>query len=126
MTGKRILVVDDEPDIHKIAQLGLSMTTSWEVLTATSGADGFEIALKEQPDAILLDAMMPVQDGIATIQQLKAEPKTQDIPVIFFTAKAQAANRREFYQLGASGVVTKPFDPTTLGSQIAGFLGWQL
>lgn len=126
MASKRILLIDDEPDIHRIAQIGLMMETEWDVLTASSGDEGITLAVAEHPDAILLDAMMPNRDGIATLQFLQATPETQDIPVIFLTAKAQAANRRQFYALGARGVITKPFDPTTLASQIAGFLAWQM
>ncbi|MEO0535623.1 MAG: response regulator [Cyanobacteria bacterium P01_A01_bin.123] len=126
MPSKRILLIDDEPDIHRIAQIGLMMEAGWQMLTASSGDEGLDIAIRKQPDAILLDAMMPGRDGIATLEQLRIMPETQDIPVIFLTAKAQAASRRQFYALGAKGVITKPFDPTTLASQIAGFLVWDL
>ena len=126
MPNKRILLIDDEPDIHTIVQLGLEMEAQWEMLTALSGDEGIDIAVAEHPDAILLDAMMPVRDGIATLEVLHSQPETQNIPVIFLTAKAQAANRRQFYSLGAKGVITKPFDPITLASQIAGFLSWSL
>ena len=122
--GRCILVIDDEKDIHKIAEIGLTLTTDWRVLTTSSGKAGFELAVEAQPDAILLDAMMPEQDGTATLQQLRANPATRDIPIIFFTAKNQTASRLEFYRLGAQGIITKPFDPTTLASQVAGFLNW--
>ena len=82
------------------------------------------IALAEKPDAILLDAMMPDLDGIQTIAQLQSNPETKDIPTIFITAKAQASDRRRFYNAGAKGVINKPFDSLTLASQISGFLGW--
>lgn len=124
MANKCILVIDDEADIHTVAQIGLTLETDWKVLTASSGAEGVEIALKQQPDAILLDAMMPQQGGIETLEILRASSETMDIPVIFFTAKVQATHRREFYRLGAKGIISKPFDPTTLASQISGFLGW--
>jgi DNA-binding response OmpR family regulator len=124
MNHKLILLIDDEPSIHTIVQLGLTIDTAWKVETALSGEQGFEIARAEHPDAILLDAMMPHQDGLTTLEQLKAHPATKDIPVIFLTAKTQAADRKRFYQSGAKGVITKPFDPTTLASQIAGFLAW--
>ena len=126
VSNKRILLIDDETDIHTIAQIGLTLEAGWEMLMASSGNKGIDIAVKEHPDAILLDAMMPEQDGIATLKRLKSIPETQNIPVIFLTAKAQAADRREFYALGAKGVITKPFDPITLASQVAGFLAWQL
>lgn len=126
MSNKRILLIDDETDIHTIAQIGLTLEAGWDMLMASSGTEGIDIAIREHPDAILLDAMMPGQDGIAALKRLQAMPETQNIPVIFLTAKAQAADRREFYAVGAKGVITKPFDPTTLASQVAGFLAWQI
>lgn len=124
MPNKRILLIDDEADIHKITQAGLMMEAEWELLTAYSGDEGLRIAHAEHPDAILLDVMMPGRDGVATLKALQETLDCQTIPVIFLTAKAQATDRRRFYALGAQGVITKPFDPITLASQICGFLGW--
>ncbi|MGD1944031.1 MAG: response regulator [Leptolyngbyaceae cyanobacterium] len=124
MPTKRILLIDDEVDIHKIVEVGLMMEASWELLTARSSDEGLAIALSERPDAVLLDVMMPGRDGVATLQWLQDSPDTHDIPVIFLTAKAQSVDRQRFYALGAQGVITKPFDPMTLASQISGFLGW--
>ena len=122
--GRRILLIDDEVDIHRITQVGLMMEAGWELLTAQSGGEGIDMAASEQPDAILLDVMMPGRDGVATLKLLQESSQTQTIPVIFMTAKAQSADRRQLYKLGAQGVITKPFDPMTLASQISGFLGW--
>ena len=122
----RILLIDDEVDIHRIAEVGLMMAAGWDLLTAQSSEEGLNIVFAEHPDAILLDVMMPGRDGVATLELLQQSPSSQNIPVIFLTAKAQAVDRRRFYALGAKGVITKPFDPITLASQIAGFLGWQL
>ncbi|MGF1516632.1 MAG: response regulator [Nodosilinea sp.] len=122
--GRRILLIDDEVDIHRITQVGLMMEAGWELLTAQSGEEGIDIAASEHPDAILLDVMMPGRDGVATLKLLQESSQTQTIPVIFMTAKAQSADRRQLYALGAQGVITKPFDPMTLASQISGFLGW--
>ena len=122
--GRRILLIDDEVDIHRITQVGLMMEAGWELLTAQSGEEGIDMAASEQPDAILLDVMMPGRDRVATLKLLQESSQTQTIPVIFMTAKAQSADRRQLYKLGAQGVITKPFDPMTLASQISGFLGW--
>lgn len=124
--SKRILLIDDETDIHQIAQVGLMIEAEWEMLSAFSSHEGIESAIAKQPDAILLDAMMPERDGVATLKLLQASPETQNIPIIFITAKAQSADRRRFYALGAKGVITKPFDPMTLASQIAGYLAWDI
>ena len=124
MVNKCILVIDDEADIHTVAQIGLTLATDWMVLNASSGMEGVNIACQQHPDVILLDVMMPQQSGVETLKILQATPETKDIPVIFLTAKVQATHRREFYRLGAKGVIAKPFDPTTLASQVSGFLGW--
>lgn len=124
MTKKQILMIDDETDIQTVARIGLTMTSDWQVTVASSGKAGIQQAKRQTPDAILLDVMMPDMDGIATLKALKADTQTQGVPVIFLTAKSQAATRKQFYELGALGVINKPFDPMTLAGQIAGFLGW--
>ncbi len=124
MSAKRILFIDDEDDIKTLAQFCLELEANWEMIGASNGKEGIEIAEKEKPDAILLDAMMPELDGIETLAKLRANPETKDIPTIFITAKAQASDRRRFYSAGAKGVINKPFDSLTLASQISGFLGW--
>ena len=124
MNAKRILFIDDEDDIKTLAQFCLEAEAGWSMIGAASGLEGIAIAQKEQPDAILLDAMMPELDGMETLAKLQNHPETKDIPTIFITAKAQASDRRRFYNAGAKGVINKPFDSLTLASQISGFLGW--
>ncbi|MGL5058369.1 MAG: response regulator [Microcoleus sp.] len=124
LTAKRILVIDDAEDIREVAQVSLEVVGGWEVLTASSGREGVAKALTEQPDAILLDVMMPDQDGPTTFQQLQANSATQHIPVILLTAKALASDRRMFAELGVASVIAKPFEPLSLASQVAQVLGW--
>ncbi|MEL6813574.1 MAG: response regulator [Cyanobacteria bacterium J06598_3] len=124
MSSKQILMIDDEADIQTVASIGLTMVSDWQVLTASSGREGLFQAEQHQPDAILLDVMMPDMDGVATLSALRANAQTRDIPIVFLTAKAKAVDRERFYGLGAQGVINKPFDPMTLASQIAGFLNW--
>lgn len=124
MSRKRILLIDDEEDIQALARLSLELEAGWEIVTASSGKEGLAIALAQPPDAILLDVMMPDLDGLGTLEALRTYPDLQQVPVIFVTAKAQATDRRRFYAAGVKGVITKPFDPLTLSSQIAGFLAW--
>jgi two-component system, OmpR family, response regulator len=121
---RTVLIVDDEDDIRAVARMSLERVGGWTVLAADSGASAIELAQAELPDAILLDAMMPGMDGAATIVQLKAEPSTSKIPVIFVTAKLQPADRERYMELGAHGVLAKPFDPMTLPQQVAETLGW--
>ncbi len=124
MSKKRILVIDDEDDIREVAQLSLEMVGGWEVVVARSGQDGLALALKEQPDAILLDVMMPDMDGPATFSHLKANPDTQKIPVILLTAKVLSAEQNQLSDLGVTGIIAKPFDPMSLANQVAQALGW--
>lgn len=122
MANYTILLIDDEADIQTVAKIGLTLNTDWRVITASSGEAGLELAIGRRPDVILLDVAMPGMDGFATLAALQENPRTAFIPVIFLTAKAQAADRRRLYEAGATGVITKPFDPTTLASQVSGFL----
>jgi CheY-like chemotaxis protein len=124
MSARRVLVIDDEEDIRAVSRMSLERVGGWEVLEADSGPRGVELAGAERPDAILLDAMMPDMDGPATIQQLKGEEATREIPVLFLTAKLQPSERERYVELGAAGVLAKPFDPMTLPDDVAGLLGW--
>ena len=96
------------------------------MLTASSGNEGLLQSQTQQPDAILLDVSMPDIDGLATFAKLQENPTTQSIPVILLTAKIQPADQAEFAQLGVTGLISKPFDPLTLASQVAEVLGWSL
>jgi CheY-like chemotaxis protein len=87
MSNKRILIVDDEADIREVAQMSLETILGWQVSTARSGDEAITKAREEKPDAILLDAMMPIMDGPTTFRKLQADPTTKQIPVIMFTAK---------------------------------------
>jgi len=124
VTVRRILLVDDEDHIREVAQMSLEMTAGWEVFTAGSGAEGLAKAAAEQPDAILLDMMMPDMDGPATFRGLQADQRTRHIPVVLLTAKVQAADRQRFAGLGVAGLIAKPFDPLGLAGQVAETLGW--
>jgi CheY-like chemotaxis protein/HPt (histidine-containing phosphotransfer) domain-containing protein len=118
MTAIRLLHVDDEPDIRTVVELALSMDPIFEIRSCESGADALAAAAEWQPDVMLLDVMMPVMDGPATLAQLRANPATTAIPVIFMTARAQARETERFRSLGAIGVIPKPFDPMTLAASV--------
>jgi CheY-like chemotaxis protein len=122
---KRILLIDDDPDIRLVAQLVLHKVGGWDVLLAASGAEGAAIARVEQPDAILLDISMPEMDGFSVFKQLQADSVTQSIPVILLTAKVLPSDRRRFAEMGVAGMISKPFDPATICLQISSFLNWQ-
>jgi len=122
MTARRILLVDDEDDIREVATISMQAVGGWEVCTASGGEEAIVKARAQQPDAILLDVMMPDIDGPTTFRRLQDDPRTRDIPVILLTAKAQAADRRFFDDLGVVGVLNKPFDPMQLPGQVAELL----
>ncbi len=122
---KRILVVDDEDDIREVAAMSLEMVGGWRVLTANSGAEGITKAEAEQPDAILLDVMMPDMDGPTTFRKMRENPATQNIPVILLTAKIQAVDKQALEELGVTAILAKPFDPMTLPGAVASALGWK-
>jgi CheY-like chemotaxis protein len=122
--SKTVLLIDDEPDIREVAQLSLGAVAGWEVVTAGGGAEGIELAATRQPDAILLDVMMPELDGPATLEVLRERDDTRAIPVLFMTAKAQAGELSRYASLGVAGVIPKPFDPMTLHERVSGALGW--
>lgn len=121
---KRVLVVDDDDGVREIVQVSLEAAAGWEVLAADSGRVGIEIAIAQQPDLILLDVMMPEEDGVAIYQKLKDNAATQSIPTILLTAKAQASERKSFLALGIAGLITKPFRARTLAAEIKKIVGW--
>ena len=122
MSQKHILLVDDENDIREVAAISMQAVGGWQVSSAGGGREAVAKALADQPDAILLDVMMPDLDGPATFKLLQEDDRTRDIPVILLTAKAQAADRRSFDDLGVAGVLSKPFDPMSLPDQVAALL----
>lgn len=121
---RRILIIDDEADIREVTALTLETVAGWQVIAAHSAAQGIHRAVAEQPDAILLDVMMPDIDGPSTYQLLKKNGNTAHIPVVLLTAKVQEADRLALGSLGAAAILAKPFDPLTLADQISGALGW--
>lgn len=125
MAAKRVLIIDDDLGIRKIVEISLEAVAGWKVLTAASGMEGIAIAETEQPDAILLDVMMPGMDGITTLGQIKKNPTIQQIPVILLTAKAQPRERQQFAELQLAGVITKPFRASDLVEQMRSLLQWQ-
>ncbi|MGF1602870.1 MAG: response regulator [Thermosynechococcaceae cyanobacterium] len=124
MSAKQVLVIDNEAYIQEIIQIALETISGWHVITASSGQEGLEMAQKHQPDAILLDVMMPEMDGLTTFSKLQEEAATQSIPVMLLTAKVQAADRQRYQALGVKATISKPFDPMQLPTQISNLLGW--
>lgn len=118
----RILYVDDEDDIREIAQMSLELDPELEVRACGSGRDALMTAAEWRPDLILLDVMMPVMDGPETLARLRERPEGATVPVVFITARTQAADVERLKRLGAVGVIAKPFDPMTLAEQVRAWL----
>jgi CheY-like chemotaxis protein len=115
-----VLYVDDDPDICDVVQASLRLISGLNVHTADSGEAAIELALELRPDLILMDVMMPGLDGPATLKRMRESVSLNEIPVIFLTAKLLPAEVAHFFQLGAIGVIGKPFDPLKLGDEILG------
>ena len=118
---ENILIVDDESDIREVVKITLDILGGLKTEQCSSGALAIEFIAKTPPDLVLLDVMMPGMDGPETLKQLKNNPKTASIPVIFMTAKVQPAEVEEYYQMGVIGVVSKPFNPRGLMGSVMGF-----
>jgi DNA-binding response OmpR family regulator len=120
-TPRRVLVVDDERSIRLLCRVNL-IASGMDVLEASDGREGLELARRERPDLMLLDVMMPELDGWTVARELAADADTRDIPIVFLTARADPADRRRGEQLGGVGYVVKPFDPVTIGDFVEGVL----
>lgn len=114
----KILYAEDEDDIREIAIIAIEAIGGFEMVTCNSGIDVIELANHFKPQLILLDVMMPIMDGPTTLLALKQQPTLKAIPVIFLTAKIMNEEINRFKEIGAIGVIAKPFDPMTLSTQI--------
>ncbi|WP_027389190.1 response regulator [Chrysiogenes arsenatis] len=114
----KILLVEDEPDIQTIAKMTLELMGGFTVSVAEHGVKALEIVKIFQPDLILLDVMMPEMDGPTTLENLRCDPETKDIPVIFMTAKVQPPEVSHYKALGAIDVIAKPFDAMVLADTV--------
>ncbi len=114
----RILYVEDEPDIRMVARMALEAVGGFTVIACVSGQEALDAAPEARADLLLLDVMMPGMDGPGTLKALREIPATAHTPVIFMTAKVQAAEVALYKGLGALEVIPKPFDPMELSAQI--------
>lgn len=121
---RRILVVDDDDSILTIVKMSLEFCEEWDVITVDSAPASIAVAASECPDAIVLDVMMPELNGAEVLQALRAQPATKDIPIIFLTAKADRKRHQSLKDLGAAGVLVKPFEPDMIADQIKALLHW--
>jgi CheY-like chemotaxis protein len=122
MTALRVLHVDDEADIREVVEISLGFDPAFVTRSCSSGQEALAVALEWQPDIILLDVMMPVMDGPATLLGLRENVQTARIPVVFMTARAQTRELDRFRSLGAIGVIPKPFNPMTLAASVHSYV----
>lgn len=115
---KKILYVEDEPDIQMIARVALENVGGFELLVCSSGPEAIEKAAGFAPDLFLLDVMMPGMDGPATLGELRKNPDLAKIPVMFMTAKVQPQEVEFLKSLNVADVIAKPFDPMGLANNI--------
>lgn len=115
---KKILYVEDEPDIQMIARVALENVGGFELLVCSSGAEAVEKAANFTPDLFLLDVMMPGMDGPTTLLELRKIPHLDKTPVMFMTSKVQPQEVAFLKSLNVAGVIAKPFDPMGLATNI--------
>jgi two-component system OmpR family response regulator len=114
----KILYVEDDPDIQAIAVMVLDAISGFTLEACSSGNEALSKAVAFNPDLILLDVMMPGMDGPETLHALRKLPELANTPVVFMTAKVQPQEVSGYLDLGAVGVIAKPFDPMTLADEI--------
>jgi len=124
MSPKRILIVDDEPDLVETLRFPLEME-GYQVLVADNGEMGLNLARKERPDLIILDLMLPKLDGYKVCRLLKFDERFKEIPVLMVTAKTQEKDRLLGKETGADEYITKPFDIEQLLEKVKAYLGRQ-
>ena len=118
---KKILIVEDDKMICQLESIILELR-GYDIISAENGQAALDILIKELPDLVLLDVMLPGVDGYAICQHIKSNPATKNIPVIMLTAKKTAEDIKKGYQMGADEYVTKPFRSAALLETIASYL----
>ena len=119
---KKVLVVDDHEEILELVAVTL-LDTEFEVIKASGGREGIEITREQQPDAILLDIMMPDIDGFTVSNFIKQIPETKEIPIIFISAKKTSKGLEIALKQGAVDYIIKPFSPNDLLSRLRRAIG---
>ena len=120
MPLSRILYVEDDADVRKVATFALKMVGKFTVEACSSGEEALEKAVGFAPQLLLLDVMMPGMDGPTTLAQLRELPEIADVPAVFMTAKVQPQEVTRYRELGSLDVISKPFDPMTLAASVRG------
>lgn len=118
---RKVLVVDDEPDVLLLCRVNLEFE-GYDVVEAANGEEAMARLRSDRPDVVLLDVMMPVMDGWQVLEAMKADEELRDIPVVVLTARVQDADQIRSWTQGAAEYVTKPFSPLQLSQVLADVL----
>jgi two-component system, OmpR family, phosphate regulon response regulator PhoB len=118
---RRILVVEDEPDIRELTRLSLARE-GYEVETAATGDEALACLRRSRPDLVVLDLMLPDRPGTDVCRTIRTTPELADVPVIMLTARSDEVDRVVGFELGADDYVTKPFSPRELGLRVKAIL----
>jgi two-component system, cell cycle response regulator DivK len=119
--GEKILYIEDSPS-NRLLVTRILLVEGYEVLEASEGLEGIEMARSERPDLILMDMNLPEVDGYELTEKVKADPELADIPVVAMTANVMQGDREKALQAGCVGYIPKPIDVDSLPDQVAGFL----
>ena len=106
---KTILIVDDEPDVLEVVEM-LLLSEKYRVLKATNGVEALEVVKEETPDLVILDIMMPEMDGVKICKNMRKMENMKNNPIVMFSAKLSAIDKKESFDAGADGFITKPFN----------------
>jgi len=118
---KRILVIEDQEDNRQIVR-DLVTASGYELIEATTGEEGLEVAARERPDLILMDIQLPGIDGYEVTRRIKADPKLRHIPIIAVTSYALSGDDKKAFAAGCDSYVTKPYSPRLLLAKIREYL----
>lgn len=114
----RILHVEDDDDIREICRISFDFAGLTDVVQCHDAFSALEVCDDHEPDLLLLDQMMPGMNGMELLAELRKKPLYQDVPAVFFSALSQESERDEMMRSGAIDIISKPFDPMTLGEKI--------
>ncbi len=119
--SKKILIVDDEEDVVDVVKVVLE-SEGYEVITSENGKKALEVLKTQHPDLIILDIMMPEMDGVEVCSRLRKMEKMNDVPIVMFSAKLSAVDKKESFDAGADGFITKPFNTKGFTTSIRTYL----
>ncbi|MFT4797358.1 MAG: putative two-component system response regulator [Sulfitobacter sp.] len=123
-TRQKICIVDD--DAVQATLICMMLSQDYEVIQAASGGEALELIRRENPDLVLLDVMMPDIDGLDVCEQLKSNPETSGIPVVFLTGLEDASDQERGFELGADDYITKPVSPNVVKARVGRILNLSL